>query len=59
MMDANGPAWCKANADTIVGWLREEAERRGMPFSETAARLLLWLAIRRAPQHSPPPPVQA
>lgn len=47
MMDANGAEWCRANTDTIIGWLREEAERRGMLFVETAARLLLWVAIRR------------
>jgi hypothetical protein len=47
-MDANGPQWCRDNLDTIVGWLREEAERRGLPFVETGARLMVKLAIRRA-----------
>jgi len=28
MMNKNGPAWCRENVDTIVGWLEEEIERR-------------------------------
>jgi rubredoxin len=27
-MNLNGPAWCRENVDTIVGWLEEEIERR-------------------------------
>lgn len=27
-MNARGPAWCRENVDTIVGWLEEEIERR-------------------------------
>jgi len=27
-MNRNGPAWCRENVDTIVGWLEEEIERR-------------------------------
>lgn len=47
-MDAKGPDWCAANLETIVGWLREESERRKLPFSATAAGWLVRLAIRRA-----------
>ena len=47
-MDANGPQWCRDNLDTIVGWLREEAQKRSLPFLETGARLMVKLAIRRA-----------
>lgn len=27
-MNRNGPAWCRENVDTIVGWMEEEIERR-------------------------------
>lgn len=45
-MDARGPDWCERNVGVIVGWLREEAERAGMPFVEIAARLIVRRAIR-------------
>lgn len=51
-MDARGPDWCEVNLDTIVGWLREEAQRRGgltwKLFSETVARLLVRRAVKIA-----------
>lgn len=47
-MDRRGCDWCAENIETILGWLREEAERRNLPFVEFAARQLVKLAIRRA-----------
>lgn len=49
-MDARGCDWCEENIDTIVGWLAEEAEKRGWnwAFSPIAARTLVRWAIRRA-----------
>jgi hypothetical protein len=47
-MDRNGCDWCEANIDTIVGWLREEATKRKLPFVDMAARLLVKRAIRNA-----------
>jgi len=47
-MDRQGADWCEANIDTIVGWLREEAEKRGLPFLDIAGRLLVKRAIRNA-----------
>ena len=47
-MDRNGVEWCESNIDTIVGWLREEAEKRGLPFVDIAGRLLVNRAIRNA-----------
>jgi hypothetical protein len=29
MMDRNGAAWCRANRETVAGWLRGEANKRG------------------------------
>lgn len=51
-MNANGPDWCEANLETIVGWLRESAEKQGLPFVPFVARGLVKLAIRRARRKS-------
>jgi hypothetical protein len=48
IMNALGCEWCEANIDTIVGWLREEATKRGLPFLDVAGRLLVRRAIRNA-----------
>jgi hypothetical protein len=42
------PGWCEANIDTIVGWLREQAEARGLPFLDLAGRMLVRRAISNA-----------
>ena len=47
-MDRGGPDWCAANVPTIVGWLREEATERGLPFLDAAGRLLVKRAISNA-----------
>jgi len=47
-MDRQGVEWCEANLDTIVGWLREQAEARGLPFLDLAGRLLVRRAIQNA-----------
>lgn len=46
-MDAN-PLWCEDNIDQIVGWLREEAAKRGLPFLDVAGRVLVRRAIANA-----------
>lgn len=47
-MNRQGVEWCAANVDTIVGWLREEAAKRRLPFVDAAGRLLVKRAIRAA-----------
>lgn len=47
-MDRQGVEWCQANIETIVGWLREQAEARGLPFLDLAGRMLVRRAIRNA-----------
>lgn len=47
-MDRQGPDWCERNIDTIVGWLRDEAKKRGIPFVDMAGRQLVRVAIARA-----------
>jgi hypothetical protein len=47
-MDSNGLQWCRANLDTISGWLNEEATKRKLPYVELAGKTLIRLAIRQA-----------
>ena len=46
-MDFMGVVWCEKNIDTIVGWLKEESDKRGLPFIEFVARALINRAIKR------------
>jgi len=45
-MDMNGPEWCLENIDRITGVMRDEAEQRGLPFSNLVARALVKHAVR-------------
>lgn len=47
-MDQMGCDWCEANIEEIVGWLRESAQERGLPFVDVAGRLLVRRAIANA-----------
>ncbi len=47
-MDSNGVEWCEQNIETITSWLREEAERARLPFTEIGAKLLIKRAISNA-----------
>lgn len=47
-MDAWGCDECERRIDEIVGWLREEAHKRGLPFVDVAGRMLVRRAIRNA-----------
>lgn len=53
-MNKNGIQWCKDNVDTIVGWLKEEAERQKVVFFERGARLIVWRAIAMADKRQKP-----
>jgi hypothetical protein len=46
--EAREPGWCEAHLDEIVGWLREEATKRGLPFLDVAGRVLVRRAIANA-----------
>jgi len=50
-MDAWGPDVCERKIDEIIGWLREEASSRRLPFSKTLATVVVRSAIRRARKH--------
>lgn len=47
-MDTQGVQWCEDNIDTIVEWLKIEAEKRKLPFIELAAKILVKKAIANA-----------
>jgi hypothetical protein len=47
-LDAMGPAWARENKEIILGWMEEEANRRGLPYLRIAAELVVDAAISRA-----------
>jgi len=47
-MDDWGPDECSERIEEIVGWLREQAAERGLPFLDAAGRMLIRKAIRNA-----------
>lgn len=47
-MDRQGCDWCESNVPLIVGWLREEATKRGLPFIDAAGAMLVRRAISNA-----------
>lgn len=48
LLDDAGPDWVEQNIEIPVGWLREQAEVRGLPFIDIAGRMLVRRAIRNA-----------
>ena len=51
-MDQMGCQWCRENIDTILGWLQEEADKRGLLFVKTVARMVVYRAIVNAERNS-------
>jgi hypothetical protein len=47
-MNEKGPDWCEQNIDTIMSWLKEESAKRGLPFVETVARMMVNRAITKS-----------
>lgn len=47
-LDKMGCDWAEANIAEIVGWLRESAAERGLPFLDVAGRVLVRRAIANA-----------
>lgn len=47
-MNEKGPDWCEQNIDTIVSWLKEESQKRGLPFVETVGRMMVNRAIAKS-----------
>tara|TARA_B100001564_G_scaffold327688_1_gene310842 strand:- start:6437 stop:6838 length:402 start_codon:yes stop_codon:yes gene_type:complete len=53
-MNANGIEWCKNNIGVILDWLKEESEKRKLPFIRFGAKKIVELAIRRAEKNVQP-----
>jgi len=47
-MNTRGSDWCEQNIDTVVGWLREEANRRGLPFVDMIGKLMVGRAVKKS-----------
>ena len=47
-MDVRGIKWVEENRPTVLSWLKEEAERRKLPFFPAAGRMLIKRAIENA-----------
>jgi hypothetical protein len=48
LMNERGIEWCEQNVGEIVGWLREEASRRGLPFLDMPAKIIINKSIKMA-----------
>lgn len=47
-MNQKGNDWCEQNIDTVVGWLRQEAKRRGLPFVDMVGKVMVKRAIKKS-----------
>lgn len=47
-MNLNGIDWCKNNKEEILSWMKEEADKRGLPFLKFGAKRILNYAISKA-----------
>jgi len=47
-MNEKGNDWCEQNIDTVVGWLREESKRRGLPFVDMIGKVMVNRAIKKS-----------
>ena len=47
-MNDRGNDWCDQNIDTIVGWLRDEAKRRNLPFLDAIGKLMVSRSIKKS-----------
>jgi hypothetical protein len=47
-MNDYGNDWCESNIDTVVGWLRDEAKKRNLPFIDAIGKLLVGRAIKKS-----------
>jgi hypothetical protein len=47
-MNEKGPDWCEENIQQILGWLKEESQKRNMPYIETIAKIMVMKAIKKS-----------
>lgn len=48
VMNTKGPEWCEENIEDILDWLKEETNRRNLPFVRSIARRIVKYAIKRS-----------
>ena len=47
-MNEKGPDWCEENLGTILSWLKEESEKRKLPFVRSVAKMMVQRAIKKS-----------
>lgn len=47
-MNERGSDWCEQNIDTITNWLKEESNKRKLPFVESLAKMVVSRAIQKS-----------
>lgn len=47
-MNDKGPDWCEQNIDTILSWLKEESQKRSLPYVDAVARVMVNRAINKS-----------
>ena len=47
-MNEKGNDWCQENIDTIVGWLKDEAQKRKLPFLDSIGKMIVNRAIKKS-----------
>lgn len=47
-MNEKGNDWCEQNIDIIVGWLKEEAKKRNLPFIDAIGKLMVNRSIKKS-----------
>jgi hypothetical protein len=47
-MNEKGNDWCEENMGTILNWLKDESKKRGLPFVETVAKMIVNRAISKS-----------
>lgn len=50
-MNKNGIEWCENNLDTICGWLKQECEKRKIPYVDAVARMVVNRAISKSKKY--------
>jgi hypothetical protein len=48
LMNERGLEWCEQNIPEIIGWLKEEAAKRKLPFLSLAGKIIIQRAIKIA-----------
>ena len=47
-MNNEGPDWCEQNIETILAWLKDESNKRKLPYVDTVARVMVNRAISKS-----------